>query len=117
MPRIAQIGADFPVSMWRLALLMARLSGHDKMSDGDSRASPFVRLVSMADKAHNVRATLTDYRAAGEAVWGRFNGGKEGMLWYYHSLIEAVGSPGNEALLIELGRVVAEIEQISTGLA
>ena len=36
------------------------------------RASASVRLVSSADKLHNARAILGDYRALGEAVWERF---------------------------------------------
>src|SRR5918911_197645 len=46
-------------------------------------ASPSVRLVSAADKLHNARAILADYRVLGESLWKRFNGGKEGTLWYY----------------------------------
>jgi len=35
---------------------------------------------------NNVRSILSDYRAVGESVWSRFNGGREGTLWYYRSL-------------------------------
>jgi (p)ppGpp synthase/HD superfamily hydrolase len=44
------------------------------------------RLVSAADKLNNVRSILSDYRALGESVWSRFNGGREGTLWYYRTL-------------------------------
>jgi GTP pyrophosphokinase len=44
------------------------------------------RLVSAADKLNNVRSILSDYRAIGESVWSRFNGGREGTLWYYQTL-------------------------------
>ena len=44
------------------------------------------RLVSAADKLNNVRSILSDYRAIGESVWSRFNGGREGTLWYYRTL-------------------------------
>jgi (p)ppGpp synthase/HD superfamily hydrolase len=44
------------------------------------------RLVSAADKLNNVRSILSDYRAVGESVWSRFNGGREGTLWYYRTL-------------------------------
>ena len=43
-------------------------------------ASDSVRLVSAADKLHNARAILKDYRELGESLWDRFNGGKEGTL-------------------------------------
>jgi (p)ppGpp synthase/HD superfamily hydrolase len=42
--------------------------------------------VSLADKLHNVRSILLDRHQAGEAIWERFNGGKEGSIWYFESL-------------------------------
>jgi GTP pyrophosphokinase len=44
------------------------------------------RLVSAADKLNNVRSILSDYREIGESVWSRFNGEREGTLWYYRTL-------------------------------
>jgi len=41
------------------------------------------QIVSAADKLHNLRAILMDYRTEGDKLWSRFNGGKEGTLWYY----------------------------------
>lgn len=49
-------------------------------------ADPDTRLVSAADKLNNVRSILSDYRQLGEAIWSRFNGGREGTLWYYRAL-------------------------------
>jgi (p)ppGpp synthase/HD superfamily hydrolase len=45
------------------------------------------RLVSAADKLNNVRSILSDYREVGESIWERFNGGREGTLWYYRALL------------------------------
>ena len=74
-----------------------------------------VRLVSAADKLHNARSILADYRLLGEAVWSRFTGGKDGTLWYYRALVaayrDAAGDPIPMALLTELDRVVTELEQ------
>jgi (p)ppGpp synthase/HD superfamily hydrolase len=50
------------------------------------KADSGTRLVSAADKLNNVRSILCDYRAIGESVWSRFNGGREGTLWYYRTL-------------------------------
>jgi (p)ppGpp synthase/HD superfamily hydrolase len=47
---------------------------------------PDTRLVSAADKLNNVRSIVSDYRAVGESVWSRFNGGRDGTLWYYRTL-------------------------------
>ena len=50
------------------------------------RADAATRLVSAADKLNNVRSILADYRKIGESVWSRFNGGRDGTLWYYRTL-------------------------------
>jgi len=71
------------------------------------------RLVSAADKLHNARAILADYRLLGEALWSRFSGGKDGTLWYYRSLVEALQAAGPTPLVEELERVVAEIERLA----
>ena len=77
-------------------------------------ASPSVWLVSAADKLHNARAILADYRVMSEAVWDRFNGGKEGTLWYYRSLVDMFREvPGSTPLVKELGRVVSELERLA----
>ncbi|MCC6808086.1 MAG: HD domain-containing protein [Deltaproteobacteria bacterium] len=76
-----------------------------------------VRLVSAADKLHNARSILTDYRTQGDALWSRFSGGKDGSLWYYRALTtayaDAAGDPTPAALLRELDRVVTELETLS----
>ena len=75
-------------------------------------ASPSVRLVSASDKLHNARSVLNDYRILGDAVWERFQGGKEGTLWYYHSLVEVFRSTGSTPLIDELERTVRELERL-----
>ncbi|UTI65199.1 hypothetical protein NBH00_03075 [Paraconexibacter antarcticus] len=47
--------------------------------------------VSLADKLHNARAILLDYRTDGEAPWVRFSapGGGESVRWYYRALTDA----------------------------
>ena len=47
---------------------------------------PASLLVSLADKSHNARAILSDYRQIGDELWSRFTGGKEGTIWYYQTL-------------------------------
>jgi (p)ppGpp synthase/HD superfamily hydrolase len=76
-------------------------------------ASPSVRLVSAADKLHNARTILADYRRGGDAVWDRFSGGKAGTLWYYRTLVEAFRRHGLTPLVEELERVVGELEQLA----
>jgi (p)ppGpp synthase/HD superfamily hydrolase len=69
-----------------------------------------VRRVSAADKLHNARSILTDYRRIGDAVFGRFTAGKDETLWYYRSLVAAFQETGGGRLADELARVVDELE-------
>jgi len=41
-------------------------------------------------KLHNARAILSDYREMGDALWSRFNAGKDDQLWYYSALIQTL---------------------------
>jgi (p)ppGpp synthase/HD superfamily hydrolase len=70
-----------------------------------------VHLVSAADKLHNARHILTDYREVGEPIWDRFNGGREGTLWYYQALLKEFRRRKPNRVVNELERVVAELEE------
>ena len=74
-------------------------------------ASGSVRLVSSADKLHNARTVLSDYRLIGEDLWTRFNGEKEGTLWYYRAIVGTL--QGDGPIVEELDRVVTALESIS----
>lgn len=78
------------------------------------RASPSVLLVSAADKLHNVRSITSDYREIGEALWTRFNGGRDGTLWYYRSLADTFLRLGPNRLASELEHAVWELEYLAS---
>ena len=52
------------------------------------KASPSVCLVSAADKLHNVRSIMRDYHEHGEEIWNRFQGRRDGTLWYYETVAD-----------------------------
>jgi (p)ppGpp synthase/HD superfamily hydrolase len=72
-----------------------------------------VRRVSLADKLHNARSILASLQKEGETVWDRFNGGQEGSLWYYRSLVQVFCQTGSDFMTDELERTLAEIERFS----
>jgi GTP pyrophosphokinase len=78
-----------------------------------AKESAEVRLVSAADKLANVRETLHDVRVKGESVFERFEGKKEGTLWYYRELVSVFGKAGSNPLVEELDRAVTELESES----
>lgn len=75
-------------------------------------SSPSIKLVSLADKLHNVRSVLSDYRKLGKDLWPRFKGGRNGTLWYYRSLLDTFQEVFPGPLTDEYGRVVAELEKL-----
>jgi (p)ppGpp synthase/HD superfamily hydrolase len=76
-------------------------------------ATPETLRVSLADKVHNARDILACYHQCGEQVWQAFKGGKDGTLWYYHTLVRVFRSLRGGELVDELERVVAEIDRLS----
>lgn len=77
-----------------------------------------IRLVSAADKLHNVRTILADYRVGGDTVWERFSGRRDGTLWYYRSVLDVLLDGDHTPLVEELQRVVTELETLAgKGLA
>lgn len=71
-------------------------------------------LVSLADKLHNSRAILEDYRILGPEVWKRFKRGRKAQLWYFDELLTIYEQlcPGWR-IVDELKRTVAELDRIS----
>ena len=72
-----------------------------------------VRLVSAADKLHNARSILREYRRQGEAIWTSFRGGRDGTLWYYRTVVETLKQAGSNPLVEELERTVVELERLA----
>ena len=78
--------------------------------------------VSLADKLHNARAILRDYRAVGEDLWERFktDSGPD-VRWYYRALLDAFEErrsdlgPGGAAALDDLRRALDELDAVSPG--
>jgi (p)ppGpp synthase/HD superfamily hydrolase len=80
---------------------------HLRTADAD------VRLVSAADKLHNARSVLADYREIGNSVWDRFQGKREGTLWYYRALLDEFKRKKANRVVNELERVVLELEALA----
>ena len=78
-----------------------------------STASPSVWRVVTADKLHNVRTTLADYRSNGEDLWRRFQGRRTGTLWYYRSLAETLSAADDAPLTAEFQRAVDELLRLT----
>ena len=74
------------------------------------------RLVSLADKVHNARSILFDYRSSGDLLWDRFTADKMSILWYYnalHAKFKEINEPAHKRLLDELTFILQELNRIT----
>lgn len=85
------------------------------------KSAPALR-VSLADKLHNARSILLDYRVVGEELWTRFKTGEgDSVRWYYRSLAIAFEErvadmgPGARAALDELWRTLDALDAEKVG--
>lgn len=76
-----------------------------------ARTSAPVRLVSAADKWHNLTAIARDLRTHGDTslVWSRFTAGREGTLWYYQNLARIFRENGPASLSREIDAVLQQL--------
>ncbi len=88
-----------------------RKQSHIKRLTAASRSA---RLISAADKLHNVRSVLRDYAEIRDQVWHRFQGGKDGTLWYYRAVTNVLLGAESTSLTKELNHVVITLEKAVT---
>jgi (p)ppGpp synthase/HD superfamily hydrolase len=75
-------------------------------------SSSSVRLVSAADKLHNARSILKDFRVHKKEVFGRFKKETEwDTVWYYSRLAREFLELGGGEIARELDRVVRKLEK------
>ncbi len=79
-----------------------------------ANASLSARLVSCCDKLHNARCIVADLRTHGDQVWTKFNGGRDGTLWYYSTILaEYQRLAGCPPLVEELARTVEAMQTLA----
>jgi (p)ppGpp synthase/HD superfamily hydrolase len=66
--------------------------------------------VALADKVHNARSLVRDYRDEGPRIWERFaNKTAREQLWYYDGLVDLFGDRRPGPLVEDLRRAVDEL--------
>ncbi len=95
--------AETPKPAWRQRkeAFIARLA----------HAPASVRLVVAADKLHNARSILREYRRLGKLLWGHFHGGREGTLWYFRAVVNVLKRAEPTPLVEELEEAVGQLER------
>ncbi len=68
-----------------------------------------VKLVSAADKLHNARSLRLDVERHGLATLDRFTGGRQGLLWYYTAVHDALTAGWSNPLVALLAEEVGRL--------
>jgi hypothetical protein len=95
------------------ACSQAKSTNHLRTASGDAL------LVSVADKLHNARAILCDYRELGEGLWVVVTvqcaeRRLEYQLWFYDAMVETLRQTLTPKTLVdELSRVVGELKRLA----
>jgi (p)ppGpp synthase/HD superfamily hydrolase len=74
---------------------------------------PSILLVSIADKLHNAKSILKDYKTCGNELWTRFSATERQIIWYYQSLLSIYQSKSH----LCPGHLVEELQQTIKELA
>lgn len=80
-------------------------------------APPDVKLLVAADKLHNAQTTLGDLKHMGSVVWDRFQGRREGTLWYYETAVASLERDWDHPVLGALRDLVQALRAHGDGAA
>ena len=128
-PMLARIEAEFGADTARIVLANSDSDSEPKPPWSERKRAYIASIahkqpdelrVSLADKLHNARAILLDYRTHGDAIWTRFSS-RDGVpiRMYYRGLYDAFVArrdalgPLAAPALAELGRTVDEIDRLA----
>ena len=76
--------------------------------DRFATANESVRRVACADKVHNLRSILADYREHGERLWERFRTrNRDDQFWYYCELLRVFQETNTGRLAVELASTLS----------
>ncbi len=107
-----QLQAEFGPRVSRLVLALSDTTVHPKPPWLERKEGYLahlvhqpaeVKLISAADKLHNLLSCVSDYRTAGDKLWARFRGGRQGTLWYFFSVHAALAQGWDHVLAREVG--------------
>lgn len=70
-------------------------------------------LVVACDKLDNARAIVADLRSDGSTVWSRFTGGRDGSLWYYRAVADALLRSSVTSAALALDAAVKELAEVA----
>jgi len=69
------------------------------------------KAVCVADKIHNLGSLLTAYEEQGDAIWGKFNRGREVKLWFEKKVLEMLQATWRHPLVDEYRELLERFEK------
>ncbi len=124
MPIFEKIKAEFGERVAQIVLDCSDTTTYPKPSWKERKskyiehlksATTSARLVSLADKVHNLHSLLTGLARDGEDMWSHFRGSPREILWYYTSLFEVFSQnpePRIQSLLKRFEQLVKELQSL-----
>jgi (p)ppGpp synthase/HD superfamily hydrolase len=74
-----------------------------------SGATVEIRRVSLADKLHNARSLLLEWKMFGSSIWQRFGGDQNQTLWFYRELATVYHASGSDEMTEEFTQTVQNL--------
>lgn len=87
----------------------SRKAGYVENLKNDSKEA---LLVATADKIHNMRGLIDEYRVHGESVWEKFRRPGIDLLWFYQLAAKAISDHLAHPLVDEMQRILRDLEAI-----
>lgn len=116
----AELQARFGPRVTRLVLALSDSTTHPKPPWSERKQAYLahlrqepaeLKLISAADKLHNCMSIRRDLEVVGDAVWTRFTGGRDGTLWYYGAVVDALGTDWSHPLHTRLAAEVHLLQE------
>lgn len=67
-------------------------------------------LVATADKIHNMRSALDEYRIHGDSVWEKFKRNADNLIWFYTEAAKVINGHLDHPLVEEMNRLLSELQ-------
>ncbi len=67
-------------------------------------------LVATADKIHNMRSALDEYRIHGDSVWEKFKRNADNLIWFYTEAAKVINEHLEHPLVEEMNRLLSELQ-------
>ena len=67
-------------------------------------------LVATADKIHNMRSALDEYRIHGDSVWEKFKRNADNLIWFYTEAARVINEHLEHPLVEEMNRLLLELQ-------